>query len=171
MSPTATTSRHQVGRALSLGEWAVTGDADALLTCVGLGSCVGVTMYDPIAKVGGMAHMVLPDSTAARATTVGAKFVDIAVPLLLGALEQAGAQTRRLRIYLAGGAQVLQTTGSGGAAHIGDRNAEAARTRIAALGLSVAGEHLGGSRGRTMRLAISTGRVTVAVSGEQEVEL
>ncbi len=171
MSPVATGERRQAGTALSLGEWAVTADPDAVLTCVGLGSCIGMSMYDATARVGGMAHMVLPDSTAARSVTVGAKFVDIAIPLLLGALTQAGAQPRRLRIHLAGGAQVLQSAGAAGGMHIGDRNAEAARQRLTTLGLAVASEEVGGARGRTMRLEIGTGRVTVAVSGGQEVQL
>ncbi len=171
MSPAAVGERRQAGTALSLGEWAVTADPDAVLTCVGLGSCIGLTMYDPSTKVGGMAHMVLPDSTAARSGTVGAKFVDIAIPFLLGALTHAGAQPRRLRIHMAGGAQVLQSASASGGMHIGERNAEAARQRLTTLGLTVAGEEVGGARGRTMRLEVGTGRVTVAESGGQEVQL
>lgn len=171
MTTAATTSRRQLGTALSLGEWAVTADANAVLTCVGLGSCIGIAMYDPIARVGAMGHMVLPDSTAARSAPVGAKFVDIAVPLLLGALSAAGAEMRRLKIYLGGGAQVLQAAGAGNSLNIGERNAEAAHQRLAALGLTVTGEDLGGSKGRTMRLTMATGRVTVAASGGPEVDL
>ncbi|MFN8639432.1 MAG: chemotaxis protein CheD [Dehalococcoidia bacterium] len=170
MTTAATSSRRQLGTALSLGEWAVTADRDAVLTCVGLGSCIGIVMFDPIARVGAMGHMVLPDSSAARSAPVGAKFVDIAVPLLLGALSAAGAETRRLKIYLAGGAQVLQSAG-GNTLNIGERNAEAAHQRLAALGLTVTGEDLGGSKGRTMRLTLATGRVTVAASGSAESEL
>ena len=161
--------RSHLGTALSLGEWAVSGDADAVLACVGLGSCVAVTMHDPVAKVGGMAHMVLPDSTAARSAASGAKFVDIAIPLLLGELRAQGALTRRLRICLAGGAQMLHN--ASGAMQIGQRNGDAAHQQLASLGLTASAESLGGTRGRTMRLAVGTGRVTVTVPGEQEVEL
>ncbi len=166
---TATSGRPHLGTALSLGEWSVASDGDAVLSCVGLGSCVAVTMHDPVAKVGAMAHMVLPDSTAARSTPAGAKFVDIAIPLLLQELQAKGALTRRLRICLAGGAQMLQN--SSAAMQIGLRNADAAHQQLAERGLTVAGESLGGTRGRTMRLSIGTGRVTVTVPGEQEVEL
>lgn len=164
----STEGRQHLGSALSLGEWEVTGDPDGVLTCVGLGSCVAVTMHDPVAKVGAMAHMVLPDSTAARSAS-GAKFVDVAIPLLLEELRAKGALTRRLRICLAGGAQMLQN--SSGAMQIGQRNADAAHQQLASRGLTVSAESLGGTRGRTMRLAIGTGRVTVTVPGEQEIEL
>ena len=171
MTATAPGYRHLICTALSLGEWAVTAEPDALLTCVGLGSCVAVTMHDPVAKVGGMAHMVLPDSTAARSAAVGAKFVDIGIPLVLEALLAQGAQRRRLRVCLAGGAQMLQSALAPGGVHIGQRNAEAAREQLKALGLGVGGERLGGTRGRTVRLVVATGRVTAAESGDQEVEL
>ncbi|MCC6238159.1 MAG: chemotaxis protein CheD [Dehalococcoidia bacterium] len=170
MTTTATTEkRSPLGTALSLGEWAVSADADAVLACVGLGSCVAVTMHDPVAKVGGMAHMVLPDSTAGRSPAAGAKFVDVAIPLLLEELQGRGALVRRLRVCLAGGAQMLQN--SSGAMQIGQRNGDAAHQQLAARSLSVSAESLGGTRGRTMRLAIGTGRVTVTVPGEQEIEL
>lgn len=154
---------------LSLGEWAVTGNLEAMLSCVGLGSCVAVTMFDPTAHVGGMAHMVLPDSTAGRGG--GAKFVDVAVPLLYETLREQGALDRRIRVCLAGGSQMLANASPAGAVNIGQRNAEAAREWVTKLGLRVGAEHLGGNRGRTVRLVIGSGRVTVTVPGESEVEL
>ena len=154
---------------LSLGEWAVTADAEATLSCVGLGSCVAVTMFDPSAGVGAMAHMVLPDSTAGRGG--GTKFVDVAVPLLYETIRAQGALNRRIRGCLAGGSQMLANATPAGTVNIGQRNAEAAREWVTKLGLNVSAEHLGGNRGRTVRLLIGSGRVTVAVPGESEVEL
>jgi chemotaxis protein CheD len=156
---------------LSLGEWAVTGDQDAVLTCVGLGSCVAVTMYDPTARVGGMAHMVLPDSTAGRGGPAATKFVDIAVPLLYQTVLEQGAMSRRLRVCLAGGSQMLKSAMPAGTPNIGERNAEAAREQLAKLGLTAAAVHLGGNHGRSVRLFVRDGRVTVAAPGEAEVEL
>lgn len=163
--------QNTVATTLNLGEWAVTADRDQVLTCVGLGSCVAVTMFDPQAGVGGMAHMVLPDSTAGRGGPTATKFVDVAVPLLLSTLKEQGALARRLRVCLAGGSQMLKTALPAGAPNIGDRNAEAAREQLSKLGLTVSAEHLGGNRGRSVRLFIATGRVTVAMPGEPEVEL
>lgn len=164
-------TRSGTGNALSLGEWAVSKDASELLSCVGLGSCVAITMHDAAAGVGGMAHMVLPDSTAGRGGSNGAKFVDVAVPLLLEAMTKAGANPRRLRVCLAGGAQMLAAATAVGTANIGARNAEAAREQLMTLGLRAASQDLGGNRGRTVRLEVGSGRVTVAMPGETEVEL
>jgi chemotaxis protein CheD len=156
---------------LSLGEWAVTGDQEAQLTCVGLGSCVALVMFDPQARVGGMAHMVLPDSTAGRGGPAGAKFVDVAVPLIYRTMKEHGAFDARTHVYLAGGSQMLQTAVAAGSINIGQRNAEAAREQVKKLGLRIRAEHLGGNRGRTVRLNVGTGRVTVAIPGEPEIEL
>jgi chemotaxis protein CheD len=167
---TAATEK-KVQTTLSLGEWAVTGDAEALLTCVGLGSCVAVVMFDPQARVGGMAHMVLPDSTAGRGGPAGAKFVDVAVPLLHKTMKEQGAVAQRTRVYLAGGSQMLQSVVPAGSVNIGQRNADAAHEQVKKLGLRVNAEHLGGNRGRTVRLDVGTGRVTVAIPGDAEIEL
>lgn len=156
--------------ALSLGEWAVSSTEGDVLVCHGLGSCVGITMYDRVAKVAGMAHAVLPDSTAARGPAdTSAKFADLAVPLVLREMLAAGAQKHRIEVTLVGGAQVLQT--SGPLAGIGDRNAEATRAALLAVSLRPRREALGGKRGRTARLEVATGRVMVAHAGEPEVEL
>ena len=73
---------------LSLGEWAVSNDPSSVLTCLGLGSCVAFIAYDPTTHIGGMAHMVLPDSALGRPTPRSeAKFVDVAVPLVMRELQ------------------------------------------------------------------------------------
>jgi chemotaxis protein CheD len=164
-----TAAPERTSTTLSLGEWAVTGDSEAMLACVGLGSCVAVTMFDPAAGVGAMAHMVLPDSSMGRGG--GTKFVDVAVPLLYETMREQGALGRRMRVCLAGGSQMLASATPAGAVNIGQRNAEAAREWVTRLGLTVSAEHLGGNRGRTVRLVVGNGRVTVAVAGEPEVEL
>lgn len=156
---------------LSLGEWAVSNDPSDLLVCLGLGSCVALCLYDPLRSIGGMAHMVLPDSTATGAKSSGAKFVDVAVSLLLGEMEAKGAGRARLRAYLVGGAVMLQGAAFKSTANIGERNAEAARAALKSAGVLVRGEELGGSSGRTVRLEVSTGRLTVASAGQAGHEL
>lgn len=156
---------------LSLGEWAVSNDLSDLLVCLGLGSCVALCLYDPLRSIGGMAHMVLPDSTATGAKSSGAKFVDVAVSLLLGEMEAKGAGRARLRAYLVGGALMLQGAAFKSTANIGERNAEAARAALKSAGVLVRGEELGGSSGRTVRLEVSTGRLTVASAGQAGHEL
>ena len=156
---------------LSLGEWAVSDDPSDLLVCLGLGSCVALCLYDPLRSIGGMAHMVLPDSTATGAKSSGAKFVDVAIPLLLGEMEARGAGRARLQAHLVGGALMFQGAAFKATAHIGERNAEAARGLLRSAGVLVRGEEVGGVHGRTVRLEVATGRLTASSAGQVGHEL
>lgn len=151
---------------LGLGEWAVSADPRATLTCIGLGSCVAFIVYDSASRVGGMAHMVLPDSTGARAAPGTAKFVDQAIPLVLDGVQALGGQPRRLRIVLAGGANMLRGPAFDGRVNIGDRNAAAARALLAVRRFRIAAEDLGGTQGRTVRLRLSDGSISVSLAGQ-----
>jgi len=155
-------------RALGLGEWAVSKAPGEVLTCLGLGSCVAVAMHDASIPVAGMAHMVLPDSNVGRPSTVSpAKFVDLAVPLLLAAMVEAGAQPARMRIQLVGGASMLAVPGRPNTMQIGERNVSAARAALTARGLAPREEHVGGTSGRTVRLRVGTGQVDVSTAGQR----
>jgi chemotaxis protein CheD len=159
-------SRTGPEQTLGLGEWAVSADPTMTLTCIGLGSCVAFIVYDPATKVGGMAHMVLPDSTGARATPGTAKFVDQAIPLVLDGVKEIGAEPRRLKVVLAGGATMLRGAAFAGRVNIGDRNAEAARALLNARHLRIAAEDLGGTQGRTVRLQLGDGSIAVSLAGQ-----
>ncbi|MFA7248623.1 MAG: chemotaxis protein CheD [Dehalococcoidia bacterium] len=149
---------------LSLGEWAVTNEREGVLTCLGLGSCVAFIAYDPVARIGGMAHMVLPDSTQGRSTPRSeAKFVDVAVPLVLNEMLSLGAQKTRLQVSLVGGAKMLPNSRPE-AMNIGARNIAAAHAAIEARGLRVRVEDLGGTQGRTVRLQVRTGEVLISTA-------
>ncbi len=149
---------------LSLGEWAVSNDRDGLLICLGLGSCVAFIAYDSVARVGGMAHMVLPDSAQGRATPRSeAKFVDVAVPLVLEQMLALGAMRTRLQVSLVGGAAMLPARGSE-TMNIGVRNGIAAQAAVRARSLRVRLEDLGGTQGRTVQLNVGTGEVTVSTA-------
>ena len=156
---------------LSLGEWAASDAPSDVLVCLGLGSCVALCLYDPLRSIGGMAHMVLPDSSARGAKSSGAKFVDVAVPLLLREMEAKGAGRARLRAHLIGGALMLQGAAFKATVNIGQRNAQAARAALRSAGVRVRGEELGGSNGRTVRLELATGRLTAATAGQASHEL
>jgi len=150
---------------LSLGEWAVSNDRDAVLTCLGLGSCVAFIAYDPVARVGGMAHMVLPDSTQGRPTPRSeAKFVDVAVPMVLEEMLRLGAMRMRLQVSLVGGASMLPNQRGPESMNIGARNAAAASAAVQARGLRVRLEDVGGTQGRTVRLQMRTGEVVVSTA-------
>lgn len=149
---------------LSLGEWAVSADPTSVLACLGLGSCVAFIVYDATRHVGGMAHMVLPDSSMGRSSDrTPAKFVDVAVPLVLERALAMGAMRHRLQVHLVGGARML--TSHADRMNIGERNAEAARVVCRRLGIAITSEDVGGNTGRTVRLHVGTGELTLRGAG------
>ena len=151
---------------LGLGDWHVTAEPDLLMVCLGLGSCVAVCLHDPVGRVGGMAHMVLPDSHAGRPSESQAKFVDLAVPLLLRELSAAGAVASRLTADIVGGATMLAVaTGRSGPDQVGPRNARAARAALERHGQRVRIDETGGSHGRTVRLHVASGEIEVLTGG------
>lgn len=151
---------------VGLGEWAVSTDPNVTLVCLGLGSCVALCAYDPVAKIGGMAHFVLPASAEGRNAGPAAKFVDTGIPVLLREMERLGAARSRLVLKIAGGARMITAPGLNGALNIGDRNVASARATLAALGLRITAEDTGGTGGRTVRLQVGTGMLTVSAAGK-----
>lgn len=151
--------------AVGMGEMAVSREADVILAAYGLGSCVGVAAWDPVARVGGLAHILLPSSAARQATNAAGKFADTALPALLRSVTRHGAERSRLIVKVAGGAQVLALGGPNSALAIGEKNVAAVRQAIRQHELSLAAEDVGGNSGRTMLLYLENGRVTVQVIG------
>jgi chemotaxis protein CheD len=154
--------------AVGLGDLFVSKAED--LVAYSLGSCVGICLWDPIAKVAAMAHVVLPTAPAGPVALPG-KFGDTAVPALLEALSRAGAQKTRLQCKIAGGAAVLAIGGGGSLPKIGDRNVEAVKAALAKVHLRILGEQTGGNQGRTVRLLPPSGRVLVRTVRGSETEL
>lgn len=145
--------------------------APGSLITSGLGSCIGVTLFDATAKVGGMCHVMLPDSSQARATENRAKFADTAVPDILSALERLGARRDRLIVKFAGGAQMFNFGKTDDRFAIGRRNADAVRNALKQAGLRISAEDTGGNHGRTMVFDVSTGRVVIRKVDGGENEL
>ncbi len=154
---------------LGLGQMRVTNEADAVLVCLGLGSCVAVCVYDPIAKVAGMAHVVLP------VTTNGAephpKFADAAIPMIIEQMQELGALKVRMAVKIAGGAQMVSTNGTIGVMNIGDRNVEAVTDALTQHGLDLRAADTGGNHGRTARFFVESGTVLVSKAGGTAHEL
>lgn len=151
---------------VGMGEVRVLRGPEGMLFCLGLGSCVSVCAYDPVTRVGGMAHIVLP---SARGTPGGApgRYADTGVPHLLQEMVRQGAHLQRLVVKLAGGACISPC----GPFRVGEENVEAVRRALALWGLRPAGEDVGGSWGRTVCLYLDTGRVTVSsvLRGSREI--
>lgn len=135
------------------------------LITLGLGSCVGVSLYDPVVKIGGLLHVMLPDSTQFNSAARPAKFADLGIPLLVRELQKAGAADKRLQAKLVGGAQMFSGLDGMTALNIGQRNVEKSRSVLRELGIKILAEEVGGNRGRTMILDTADGRVTIRMLG------
>lgn len=166
MAPPPTLERPRAVASLKvgLGQMAASRQGEDVLSALGLGSCIGLTMHDPVMRVGGMAHVMLPDSSSARSLELPGKYADTAVPALLQAFEDLGGRRSRLVVHMAGGAQMFSGAG-GGVLNIGCRNAVAVRAALQGAGLRLRSAATGGSVGRTLELHIGTGVVTVRSVG------
>jgi chemotaxis protein CheD len=134
---------------------------DVLMT-VGLGSCVAIMLYDPTAKVGGLAHILLPSPALAKRDAKAAKFPQTAVPLLVELMAAQGASVRRMIARLAGGASMFASLAPSGTIQMGERNVVASRQVLNQAGIALVGEAVGGDYGRTVRLRVADGQVEVS---------
>jgi chemotaxis protein CheD len=137
-----------------------TGRAPEVLVTYGLGSCLGITLYDPQKQVGGLAHTLLPLSRPddrGRAS----KYVDTAIRLMMEELIALGADKPRLVAKISGGANMFEPLHSSGTEVIGLRNARAARETLELLGIPLLAEDIGGNHGRTVEFDLATGEVRV----------
>ncbi|MDT8901317.1 chemotaxis protein CheD [Anaeroselena agilis] len=143
----------------------------ASLISYGLGSCVGIAVFDPVTKVGGLAHIMLPDSNQARSTDNPAKFADTCLPLMLDDLLKMGAVKSRLLAKIAGGAQMFTFANATDIMRVGERNSEAVRMMLKKLDLRLIAEDCGGNYGRTVELKLDNGvfRVKTIDKGEKEL--
>lgn len=137
----------------------------------GLGSCVGIALYDAQAKIGGLAHIMLPDSTQARATDNQAKFADTALPLLLDQVIRLGATKSRITAKIAGGSQMFSFVQATDIMRIGDRNAEAVRAVLKSLSIKLLVEDCGGNYGRTVELLLDSGVFVIKTVDKGEKRL
>jgi len=138
------------------------GVAEDTLMTVGLGSCVAILLYDAEARVGGLAHILLPSPALSRHDANPAKFPQSAVPRLIELMAAEGARVQRLTARLAGGASMFSSLAPPGTIQMGERNLVAARQVLSSYGVPLVGEAVGGDFGRTVRLRVRDGRVEVS---------
>lgn len=154
---------------VKVADWAADRDPGVLVT-LGLGSCVAIMLYDPEARAGGMAHILLPSRSLARDLSNSAKFPESAVPLLVERLARLGGEPRRLVAKLAGGASMFASLMTPGTIQMGERNIAAARDALRAAAIPVLREAVGGVTGRSVRFHTADGRVEIrTVGGEDSV--
>ncbi|OAS83313.1 chemotaxis protein CheD [Metabacillus litoralis] len=117
----------------------------------GLGSCVGLILFDKVNEVAGLAHIMLPDSSLANKGSMNhAKYADTAIPQLLDRLAESGARVRSLQAKMAGGAQMFQFQSSNDMMRIGPRNVEAIKQQLKEYNINLISEDVGGNSGRTI---------------------
>lgn len=138
------------------------GGADDVLVTVGLGSCVAIILYDASARIGGLAHILLPSRALTRQEQNVAKFPQSAVPALLELMAAQGAKQRRITARLAGGASMFANLAAPGTIQMGERNLVATRQVLHTHGLPLVAEAVGGDYGRTVRLFVADGRIVVS---------
>ena len=151
---------------VDIADLAVSADPGATLITYSLGSCIGVAVWDPVVRVGGMLHYMLPESQLSpeKARSSPAMFCDTGVPRLFRAAYELGAVKSRLVVKVAGGSQLLDDNGT---FNIGKRNYLALRKIFWKNGVMIAAENVGGSISRTLKLDVGTGAVTIRSRNEE----
>lgn len=155
---------------VGVGDGGVSRDPDIMLVTYALGSCVAVMLHDPVARVSGLVHYMLPDSSMSSEKTQARPwmFADTGIPRLLHAVQEQGADKRRLVIFAAGGAQLMDDNSM---FNIGKRNCLALRKVLWKFGLVAHAEETGGVEARTVRMEAGTGRVWLQVPGREQWEM
>lgn len=138
---------------------------DSLIT-LGLGSCIGLTLYDPVTKIGGMVHYMLPDSTQLKNNTNIAKFGDTGIRELYNRMIKQGAAPRRMVAKIAGGAKMFEVSGLSNVGHVGERNALQAKKMLKQLNIPLVAEDTGLNYGRTVTLDCETGEFFIKAVGK-----
>jgi chemotaxis protein CheD len=137
-----------------------------ILTTLGLGSCIGIALYDPQAKVAGLAHIMLPDSKAIHNNQNQAKFADTAIVKLVADMEKLGAHKRNIKAKIAGGAQMFAFNATNENLRVGDRNVEATKKILGQMGIAIIAEETGANFGRTVELYADDGRFLIKAIGQ-----
>jgi len=155
---------------IGISDCQVSAEPDAELVTYALGSCIAVSVWDPLRRIAGLLHFMLPESSldAHKAEANPCMFADTGIDRLFRTACEKGAERRRLVVRLAGGAQVLDPQG---VFNIGKRNYLAARKLLWKYGILIASEAVGGEVSRTVRLTIEDGRLRVREGNGTETEL
>ena len=141
------------------------------ITTLGLGSCVGVCIRDPTAKVGGMVHAMLPDSTQIENNSNRAKFADTGIEDLVKKLVAMGGNKARFEAKIAGGAQMFAFQNKSDMVRVGERNVEASKKKLRELGIPLRAQDTGLNYGRTIVFYPETGELLIRSAGKPEKKI
>lgn len=138
-----------------------------VITTLGLGSCVGVVLYDPNKKISGMVHIMLPDSTKIKNNENLAKFADTGIDELIRRLLALGATKSALVAKIAGGAQMFAFNSNNEMLRVGDRNVEATTNKLISLNIPIIASDTGSNYGRTIEFSPETGELMIKSVGKE----
>ena len=149
---------------IGIADLNVTLSPNKLIT-VGLGSCVGIALYDKFTGIGGLAHIMLPDSSQFSNVTNSAKFADLAIPILIEKMEGMGGKKRNLKAKIVGGASMFNFADKAMIMDIGNRNGIAVKEVLQKYSIPILAEEIGGNKGRTMIFDTASGIVQIRTAG------
>jgi chemotaxis protein CheD len=155
---------------IGMGEVVVSSSPGTVLTCIGLGSCIAVCAYDQVIKLGGMIHIVLPVHHSDNPQEFS-KYADTGVPLMLAKMIQNGANKDRLIVKIAGGAQMTISPGHKDTFRTGEKNLTHILAALEKVNVGLTAADVGGTLGRTVKMQITTGVVTVKTVNGIEREI
>ncbi len=138
-----------------------------VITTLGLGSCVGIVLNDPVRKIAGLVHIMLPDSTKINNNSNKYKFADTGIDTLIQDMVSIGAMKRNLVAKIAGGAQMFSFSNNLEMMRIGDRNVEASKDKLKKLGIPLLAEDTGANYGRTIEFSPETGLLRIKSVGKE----
>ena len=158
--------------AVGISDYRTSTSPDMLVTYA-LGSCVGISLYDPVARIGGLSHIMLPNSSlrANAVTDDRMKFADTAIDDMLTKMESLGAVRTRIFAKIAGGANMFGSTDDTFIGTIGERNVAAVHSELERLGIPLVAEDVGANYGRTVQFDLENGRVVIQTIGKGVREL
>ncbi len=141
------------------------------LITVGLGSCVGIAIYDKVIGIGGLAHIMLPDSSQFNKITNEIKFADLAIPILVGNMIKKGATLKNMKAKIAGGASMFNFPDKSIVMDIGNRNGIAVKSALKSLCIPILSEDIGGNKGRTLIFDTTNGSLFIRTVGMGTTEI
>lgn len=155
---------------VGVSDMKVSNELDSVLITYSLGSCIGIAIYDPVVKVGGLLHFMLPESSLdlEKAKKNPYMFADSGIPRLFKSAYALGAKKQRMKVIVVGGSQILDQKGF---FNIGKRNNMAARKMLHKNNVIISYNNVGGNSNRTVKLAINDGSLGLKISGQGEIKI
>lgn len=154
---------------VGISDYKISESPDKLIT-LGLGSCVGIAIYDKRTQVGGLSHIMLPDSNFFNKDIKPEKFADLAIPKMVAEITK-GESTKNLVAKIAGGSSMFNFTDTNMNSNIGERNIIAVKAKLKEMGIPILASHTGGKIGRTMIVNLDTFNINIMTATKEIITL